>query len=344
MSKFAEVVFNISLDHSFSYLIPKEMINIVKPGIRVLAPLGKRVLTGVVVDIKSEVDFDNLKEITDILDEKPLLSKDLIDLVKWISDYYMSSWGQAIALALPKGIDESAKRRLYVNDNFDETKTELNERENELKELIFRNPGKTYKYYQEKFGKNSLNYLSRKLIEKNVLVSESKTEQPIVQSKKRYFVSIPKNIEALLENLKSKNKKLEALNEFAGKDILLADLLKKLDTSSTVIDRLVKNNILTKTKKEIFRSADIKYEEEDKVITLTEEQANIFGEIKKGVSDEKFKTYLVHGVTGSGKTQVYIESIREVFSKKKSAIILIPEISLTPQTVSRFKKHFALSI
>ena len=83
MSKFAEVVFNISLDHSFSYLIPKEMINIVKPGIRVLAPLGKRVLTGVVVDIKSEVDFDNLKEITDILDEKPLLSKDLIDLVKW---------------------------------------------------------------------------------------------------------------------------------------------------------------------------------------------------------------------------------------------------------------------
>ena len=185
MKKFAEVVFNISLDHPFSYKIPQEMVGIIQSGMRVLAPLGKRILTGVVVDLKSETAFDNLKEITDILDDKPLLSQDMIILTKWISEYYMSSWGQAVALALPKGIDESAKRRLYVSEDFDAAKIKLNERENELKELIFRNPGKTYKYYQEKFGKKSLNYLSRKLIKKNVLFSESKTQRPIIKSKKR---------------------------------------------------------------------------------------------------------------------------------------------------------------
>jgi len=340
VKKFAEVVFNISLDHSFSYKIPKEMIKIIQPGMRVLAPFGKRILTGVVVDIKSEAAFDNLKDITDILDDKPLLSKDLINLTKWISEYYMSSWGQAIALALPKGIDESAKRRLYVKENFDETEIELNERENELKELIFRSPGKTYKYYQEKFGKKSLNYLSKKLIEKNVIFSESKLQKPIVQSKKRFFISIPENVDFLLNNIKSRNKKIEKLKEFAGQEIQLSELLKKLDTSSSVIDRLVNKNILTKFKKEIYRLNEIKYEEENKDIVLTNEQSQVLNEIKIGISEEKYKTYLLHGVTGSGKTQVYIEAINKVFSKKKSAIILIPEISLTPQTVSRFKKYF----
>ena len=82
---------------------------------RVLAPLGNQVLTGVVVEVKSKVPFDNLKEITDILDDKPLVSAEILKLTKWISEYYMSSWGQAVNLALPKGIDESAKRRLYIN-------------------------------------------------------------------------------------------------------------------------------------------------------------------------------------------------------------------------------------
>ena len=86
MTKFAEVVFNNSLDHPFSYKIPSEIVDIIKPGVRVLAPLGNQVLTGVVVDIKSKVPFDNLKEITDILDDKPLLSSEILKLTKWISE------------------------------------------------------------------------------------------------------------------------------------------------------------------------------------------------------------------------------------------------------------------
>jgi len=95
VTKFAEVVFNISLDHPFSYRIPLEYVDIIKPGIRVLAPLGKQVLIGIVVDIKSKVQFNNLKELTDILDDKPLLSEGILKLTKWISEYYMSSWGKA---------------------------------------------------------------------------------------------------------------------------------------------------------------------------------------------------------------------------------------------------------
>jgi primosomal protein N' (replication factor Y) len=340
VTKFAEVVFNISLDHPFSYKVPPEIIDLIKPGLRVLAPLGKQFLTGVVVDVKSKVPFNNLKEITDILDDKPLLSAGILKLTNWISEYYMSSWGQAMTLALPKGIDKSVKRRLYIHDNYDDTEIHLTEKENELIGLILRNPGKTYKYYQEKFGKKSLSYLCRKLIEKKVIVSERKIEKPSIQTKKRYFIIVPENIETLLKNLKSKNRKLEKLVEYAGQEILLADLLKQLYTSSTVINRLVKKNILRKIRKKIYRSNQIQYEEENKNFTFTNDQKKVFDEIQKSISKEKFITHLVHGVTGSGKTQIYIESISEVYKKKKSAIVLIPEISLTPQTVSRFQRHF----
>jgi primosomal protein N' (replication factor Y) (superfamily II helicase) len=340
VTKFAEVVFNISLDHPFSYKIPSDMLEIIKPGMRVLAQLGKQVLTGVVVELKSKVPFDNLKDITDILDDKPLLSQEMLKLTKWISEYYMSSWGQAVTLALPKGIDESAKRRLYVNEDYDESEIELTERQNELKELIFRNPGKTYKYYQGKFGKKSLNHLSKILIDKKVLISQRKLERPSVQSKMRFFISVPENIESLLENISSKNRKIDKLKEYKGKNVLFSDLLKNLDISSSLVDRLVKKNILKKEKKEIYRSNEIKYKEEENFFNLTNDQKQIFDEIKNKISNEKFITYLIHGVTGSGKTQIYIDSIKEVYSKKKSAIVLIPEISLTPQTVSRFQQHF----
>ena len=344
MTKFAEVVFNNSLDHPFSYKIPSEMLEIIEPGMRVLVQLGKQILTGVVVEVKSKVPFDNLKEITDILDDKPLLSKEILKLTQWISEYYMSSWGQAVTLALPKGIDESAKRRLYISENFDESEIELTERQNELKELIFRNPGKTYKYYQEKFGKKSLNYISKILIDKKVLISQRKLERPSVQLKMRFFISVPENIESLLKNISSKNKKIDKLKDYKGQNVLFSELLKNLDISSTVIERLVKKNILHKDKKEIYRSNEIKYEEEDKIIKLTKDQKQVFDEIKKSILSEKFITYLIHGVTGSGKTQIYIDSIKEVYSKKKSAIVLIPEISLTPQTVSRFQKHFKKNV
>ena len=344
MNKFAEVVFNIALDHSFTYSLPKDMVLTIKPGMRVLAPLGKRILTGIVVSLHSKSDFDNLKEITDVLDDKPLISAELIELCKWISDYYMSSWGQALTLALPKGIDESAKRRLYVNHDLDEKNLNLTEKENELRELVFRHPGMTYKYYHEKFGKKALNYLSRKLIEKNVLISESKTEVPKVQPKKRYFINLPENISQLLNDIKNKNKKLDVLTQYAGKEMLLTDLLKNAGISSAIVDRLVKKEILRKYKKEVFRYTEYQYEEKEKNIELTNDQHVVLSEIKKGIDAQEFKTYLVHGVTGSGKTQVYIESIKRVADQKKSAIILIPEISLTPQTVSRFKKYFSENV
>lgn len=340
MSKFAEVVFNISLDHQFSYKIPSEFAENINPGIRVLAPLGKQILTGVVVEIKTRAPFDNLKELTDILDDKPLLSDDLLKLTKWISEYYMSSWGQAISIALPKGIDQSAKRKFYINEEFEESEINLNDRENELKELIFRNPGRTYKYYQEKFGKKSLNHLSNKLLDKKVIIAEVKKSKPSVQPKKRYFVSVPNNIELLLKDLNINSSKIDGLIEYAGKDILLSELLKNLKVSSGVIERLVKKNLVTKHKKLVYRKNEIKYDEEDKKIQLTNEQEEVLTEVKQNILENNFKTFLLHGVTGSGKTQIYIESIREAYENKKSAIMLIPEISLTPQTVSRFQKHF----
>ena len=112
---YAEVVFNLPLNHSFTYRIPK-VFNNIKPGHRVYVPFGKRVITGVVVVIKDKSTFKSVKDIVDVLDEAPLLKPELIELTRWISDYYMSSWGQAVQLALPKGCP-FAERCIYNTEN-----------------------------------------------------------------------------------------------------------------------------------------------------------------------------------------------------------------------------------
>lgn len=338
--KFAEVAFNLPLDHLFSYKIPNELIESTYPGSRVLAPFGNRFLTGVVVQLKDKVTFDNCKEITDTLDDKPFLSDEILALTKWMSEYYISSWGQAISLALPKGIEESSKQRIYISPDFEVENETLTERQKELFNLIYRQPGNTSKYYQEKFGKKSFHFLLKKLSDENILVVQKKIDGPSVKTQRRYFITVPSDFNDRLKILKKVNEKVKNLDTYKGKEILFTDFVKNTELSSSVINRLVSKSILLKEKKEIVRLPEFSFEEVEKDIKLTTEQKAALDQIISGIDSEKFKTFLVHGVTGCGKTQIYLESIQNVYERGKSAILLIPEISLTPQTASRFKQYF----
>lgn len=136
-------------------------------------------------------------------------------------------------------------------------------------------------------------------------------------------------------------------NPKTEKEQILIDLLKQNDISlkeanlisAYVVDKLTKNNIIKKYEKEVYRIND-KVLEKDKEKTLTEEQENVISEVKLN----EFKPYLLHGVTGSGKTEVYMQLIKKVIDENKQVIVLVPEISLTPQLVSTFKKRFQENI
>ena len=111
---FANVVFPIPVDHAFTYEVPAQFETLLKTGSRVLAPFGRRRLTGFVVELTHKSDYSDIKEIEDILDEAPIFSAEMLQLARWIADYYLSSWGEVLAAALPKGINLESKRLIRL--------------------------------------------------------------------------------------------------------------------------------------------------------------------------------------------------------------------------------------
>lgn len=337
---FAEVVFNISLDHAFTYHIPADLESVTAIGKRVTAPFGNRVLTGVLIRITEKPGFSNCKDIYDVLDEHPLINNKMLKFTQWIAQYYYSSTGQAIQLALPKGIDLESVTLAYIDESIDPEEAQLTERQNELFTIIGREPGKSLKYYHKKFGEGAFYYLLKTLELKKLVRTEQEMKKPKVKKLIRKFISVPQNLENQLQSAGLSTDKFETLKKFAGKELLFTEFLQQSGISSYMTDKLIDMGILHQESKELSRMAKFDYIEDVRNIKLNADQAKVLKNIDQDINNKKFTVHLLHGVTGSGKTQVYLEAIKKVYSGGKSAIYLIPEISLTPQTVARFKSFF----
>jgi len=345
---FAEVIFNIPVNHVFTYEIPADMQNL-QPGMRVLAPFGKQTITGVTVRITDKTSLSSVKAIIDILDEKPLLSEATLAFTKWISEYYFSSWGQAVQLALAKGIDSEEKEFIHLLR--DDAEDELSERQRELYNLIGANPGNSKAYYLRKLGYSSFYYLLARLEEKGVIRREKERVDARVQKLTRKFVLLSAEYPAVRDRLpdfQSYLKRRPEVDEYImlhlGESVLMSDFLKHTEMSSATLHKMESNGLCQISDLEVRRTPDISFQERDKIIVLTEEQIKVIETVRVQLAKNNYATYLLHGVTGSGKTQVYIEVLKDVLQKGKSAIILIPEIALTPQTVFRFRNAFSENI
>ncbi len=337
---FAEIVFNLPLDHSYTYRIPEDFNNL-QPGMRVLVPFGKRTITGIAVSVIEKSTLTSTKNITDLLDEKPLISPQMLELTKWVSDYYMSSWGQAIYLALPKGIDSQIKERIHIL--LEDPHINLTERQKELYLIIGEQSGNTKEFYRKKFGNNSFHHVVSVLEKKGLIQIEKYLENARVRKLTRKFVTINLDYgnlkggqELFLKYISRRPEIDEFLTEMQGRQILLADFLRQTGMATQTLQKIIGYGLCSITEEQIERKPDINFSEEKKTIKLNAEQIKAIKAVSASVKAGQFSTFLLHGVTGSGKTQVYIEVLKKVLQTGKSAVILIPEIALTPQTVSRF--------
>lgn len=251
------------IDKQFSYKVPNELIDKVKIGIRCLVPFGNQKLEGFIINLSNDITCDyELKSLIELIDEKPVLNDELLDLGHYISKKTLCTLTSAYQTMLPTAL--KAKKN------------------NKIKE-------KTVLYI------------------KLVQDYNAKTEKE----------------EMIINMLKDNDVSLKELNLI----------------SKYTVDKLLKNNIVEKYEKEVYRLQDNILEKEDEK-RLTEEQNKVIKEVQLNT----FKPYLLHGVTGSGKTEVYMQLIKEVIDNGKQAIVLVPEISLTPQLVSTFKKRFLSQI
>jgi primosomal protein N' (replication factor Y) len=353
---YAQVVFALPFRKSFTYRIPAELVKFVKEGVRVVAPFGKRVLTGFVISLSKSTNIEEeIKSITEVIDEFPVLNKTSLKFYEWFADYYLCSLGEALKLAVPYGTDIESKRMLYSDKEFIQKIISKEKKDNSLRFKILSallNKGQiSFSSLQKIVGQKNIYSQVRKLQEEGVLTIADEIAKAKVKPKKEKYVRLRKNLSDLYSSFpelerKSPNQvKILLVMLQKGNSILpLAELLDKTETSKSSIDSLVKKGFVEIFEKEVERKYNEHYKEENKIFKLSEEQQKVINSIQPIIEKGEFQTFLLHGVTGSGKTQVYIELSKLTLEKNKTVLILVPEISLTPQIASRFFNNFGDTI
>lgn len=291
-----------SLNREFSYLIPKEMNAFV--GARVVVPFGRgnSKIIGIIVEISDEDDSDiELKPILEILDEEPLITQKDIDTASFISEKTFSNKIESLKLFLPPMDLNSIQKDLYSTRNL---------------ELVDESKF-SHEEIREKLDSGEFKY------------SYSLKNQPSMYTKKILYTK--KEADDLSD------KQMAVYNMVKSGDYSRTDIMKRLSISDSPIKTLIKNEYIGE--RVVVQKIIGKKVSQYKKHQLNEIQRNVVDGIFKDYKSANNK-FLINGVTGSGKTEVYLQIVEEVLKDNKSAIILVPEIGLTPQTVARFKGRF----
>lgn len=363
MSNIASVYITNStrnFDKEYHYQIPDSIKGNVIPGVRVIVPFGKadRSTEGYVLKVMEFSEMKGLKDVKKLVDDKPILSAGMLELALWMKKRYICTFSDAIKCMLPPGIGiKSTKVVRFIQPNgLEELKHSIEsniKKPNNISIIIDKliENGNEYEYEELK---NSLNIKSfskdiKKLEQKGFIsVFEEYSTKVKEKTVRVAFLSLPK--EEIIEEIESNRVKkiqqirvLEMLleNEF----ISIADIVRFSSVSASVLNTLKKYGYID------FKDIEVNRDPlRQRVISPTQpleptsEQLSAINEIKKKIDFEEFGEVLLHGVTGSGKTEVYLQLIQHVIDKEKQSIVLVPEISLTPQMVERFKGRFGTNV
>ncbi|MFE0303301.1 MULTISPECIES: primosomal protein N' [Bacillus] len=339
----AEVIVDVTtkaIDRPFDYRVPDRFKGLVKAGMRVVVPFGPRKIQGFVTKIKEETDVQsgNIKDIVDLFDLSPVLTDELLELSHWLTEKTLSYHITALQSMLPAAMKAKYEKEIQVL-SAEELPQSLKELFGQQESILYADiPLEQLKPIQKHVQKGHLEvryHVSQKSGKKKV-----RTLQTAVSKEK---------LEEKQEQLKKNAVKQKALLAFLLQSnettFLAKDLQQQTGASSQTIKALIQEGLLTESYEEIYRDP---YRDREFTpstpLDLTTEQAEAAKPIHQAVSDDKHETFLLHGVTGSGKTEIYLQTIDHVLQKGKEAIVLVPEISLTPQMVQRFKERFGSNV
>ncbi|HNR15640.1 MAG TPA: primosomal protein N' [Chitinophagaceae bacterium] len=349
---FAEIIIPAALPKNYTWSVPEHLLELVKVGCRVEVNLGKsKKYAGVIKRLHQErPEFFETKDILNVLDAEPVVFEEQLKLWEWIASYYMCSEGEVMAAALPAHFKLSSETILVYNEEYGDDFSALDHDEYIIGEALLIKKELTLSEVQELLDSHNVYPVINRMIQKKVCHVWEALKQTYSPKKETYVVlNKPYDEDEQLEKLLNEDKKLQRAEKqmelllsylhFMRTDgeVIKAELLKKSGASDSQLKGLIEKKILRLEKRNIDR---IKYLPKNVTIDfeLTGIQQNAFEQVKEQLQTKA--VCLLHGVTSSGKTNIYIRLIEEFIKQGKQVLYMLPEIALTSQVIRRLQKHF----
>ncbi|MEK4629603.1 MAG: primosomal protein N' [Solibacillus sp.] len=335
----AQVIVDVSaypVDRPFDYLIPEQWEELIDTGCRVKVPFGPRNVLGFIVGLKQDTDvpLDKIKAVAEILDLESILTDEMLALAKWLKTQTICYEIDALQVMLPGAL--RAKYEKFAVNQVD------------IKQLP-----ETLQAYFEKTSKVNIKQLEQAMLLKPLkqairegyilIENEVKQKGQVKQVRKVQIaeLAVLEEVEQMISSRAQKQKQLvEWMKQNSGAVVTPDEITDALSITSAVLNSVIEKGAAQYIQEEVYRDPYTKDIVQTDFLKLTSEQQEALTKIKQAMAQRRAETFLLHGVTGSGKTEVYLQAIQQTIADGKEAIVLVPEISLTPQMTERFKSRF----
>ena len=350
MNHFIDVIIPIPLKKQFTYSITSAEASFLQVGMRVAVPFGKsKIYTGIVYKIHNNPpEVYEAKEIHQILDETPVVNPIQIKLWEWISKYYMCTLGDVMRAALPNALILESETIVTKNQDKVINDEDLKDDEFLVYEALQHQSSLKIQDIVSILDKNNVLPVIKRLIDKEVIQVQEEIYEKYKPKLVRYVklhtnFSSEEKLQQLLDNLSRAPKQrhvimtLFTISAQTKKPIKVSELVKQSEASPAIVKTLIDKGILEDYQ---IQKDRVQYsgEENEATKTLNEDQKNALSKIRQIF--EKQNVTLLHGITSSGKTEIYVKLIEDVINNGKQVLYLLPEIALTTQLVTRLQNYF----
>ena len=352
LALFVEVILPLPLHGTFTYRVPRDLEAYIALGKRVVVQFGrKKLYTGIIAEAHDRPPTAyQAKYIEELLDDMPVIFEHQLSFWKWMHHYYLCHLGDVMQAAIPSGMKLSSESRLTIHPDYSGEMEELDDEELDVLEALQNNSFLTMDEIGKIIRKTHVHATIRSMVEKHLVVQYEELQHKFKPKTEIVYrladwLSNKEKLQEVFDALNRAPKQLEALMQFiqssktakekgvVKRQVLVSDN----GISAAAIDQLVKKEILLKSEVEVTRLVD-KDAWAKSDIVLTEHQQKTFDELKNQLEEKD--AALLHGVTSSGKTELYIRLIQEKIADGGQVLYMLPEIALTAQIITRLQKHF----